>query len=103
MKLSPLIRGVSVAAKSFTTFASSSILGFVPKSSGKEASVETKTSLDKLDASLTSILILDRFVVISVETSEVFSPEVAVVEVVSIADLADDATGAEGFLLIDGQ
>lgn len=41
--------------------------------------------------------------VISVKTSEVFSPEVVAVEAGSVEELADDATGAEGFSLIDGQ
>ena len=92
-----------MAAKSFTTFASSSTLGFVLKSSGKEVSVETNTSLDKLDSSFSRISFLDGFVVISVKTSEVFSPEVVAVEAGSVEELADDATGAEGFSLIDGQ
>ena len=70
---------------------------------GKEASVETNTSLDKLDSSFSRISFLDGFVVISVKTSEVFSPEVVAVEAGSVEELADDATGAEGFSLIDGQ
>ena len=92
-----------MAAESFTTITNSSILGFFPKSSGKEASVETNTSLDKLDSSFSRISFLDGFVVISVKTSEVFSPEVVAVEAGSVEELADDATGAEGFSLIDGQ